>query len=152
MDESRTNQIVDSEKPLISLREHFGSGLDALRFFAGKMSNRFRQESVGKECCWCKRESASRVHAYCWRALVSPRFALTPINALMLLLGRLSVSIQHTSVDFITHHGLCESCADKIKLYRFFAVAIKSISFFCYWFALARVCLQAVLLFFFGRI
>jgi hypothetical protein len=130
MDESQANQLIDSEKPLIGLMEHFGSGLDALRFFTGKMSNRFRQEAVGEQCCWCKREPVSRVHAFCWRALVSPRFAFTHINALMLLAGRLSVSIQHTSVDFVTFHGLCEPCAKKAKLNRFCATAIKSISFF----------------------
>ena len=130
MDESQTNQIVNSEKSLIGLREYFGSGLDALRYFAEKMSNRFGREAVGEQCCWCKRESVTRVHAFRWRALVSPRFAFTHIDALMFLLGNLSVTIRHTTVDFVTYHGLCESCGEKTKLCRFCAVAIKSISFF----------------------
>ncbi len=108
----------------------FGSGLEALKFYAGKMTHRFRPDAVGTQCCCCERKSVSRVQMFCWRALVNPRFAFTRTDALMLLAGRVGMTLQHTVVDFATIHGFCESCASNVKRNRLISVVVKSISFF----------------------
>jgi hypothetical protein len=131
MNETETTQIIESDRPLIGLMGQFGSGMDALKFYAGKMTHHFRQDAVGaQQCCCCERKSASRVQMFCWRALVNPRFAFTRTDALLLLAGRVGMTLQHTVVDFATFHGLCDSCASNAKRNRFVSVVVKSISFF----------------------
>ena len=130
MDKKETAEIIESDKPLIGLLQHFGTGLDALRFYAGCMADRFRRESVGTVCCACRRNSVSRIQAFCWRTMVNPRFAFTRHDALMLLAGRVGVTLQQTVIDFATVHGFCESCASKTKRNRVLSVIVKSVAFF----------------------
>lgn len=140
MNEIETTKIIESGRPLIGLMEQFGSGLDALQFYAGEMARRYRPAAVGKQCCCCGRNPVSRVQMFCWSAFVNPRFAFTRRNALELLIGHLGVTLRHTVVGFETFHGLCESCASKAKRNRIYSVVVKSISFF-----LLLVCIGLVL-------
>lgn len=130
MNKTEASEIVESDKPLIGLIQHFGSGSDALRFYAERMTHRFRGDGVGMQCCSCKRNSVSRVQAFHWRALVNPKFAFTRLDALLLLAGRVGMTLQHTMIDFATVHGFCDSCAATVKRNRLFSVVIKSVAFF----------------------
>ena len=141
MERIEATEIVESDKPLIGLMQHFGSGLDALRYYAERMTNRFRRDNVGTQCCFCERKSVARVQAFCWRTLVNPRFAFTRNDALMLLAGRVGMTLQHTVIDFATVHGFCESCASRAKRNRVLSVLVKSIAFF-----LLIVCIGMVLI------
>lgn len=137
--DTQTHQIIESDQPLIGLMDQFGNGLNALRFYAAEMTDRFGRATVGTQCCCCERRSVSRVDVFCWRALVNPRFAFTRMDALMLLAGRVGMTLQHTVVDFATFHGFCEDCASKTKRARWFSVVVKSISFF-----LLLVCMMVI--------
>ena len=137
MNEREVTQIIESNRPLIGLMGQIGNGLDVLKFFGDRMAQRFSSTAVGAQCCCCQKKPVSGVQVFYWRALTNPQFAFTRTDALLLFVGRLGVNLRQTIVEFATFHGLCLSCASKIKRNRLFSVIVKSISFF-----LLLVCLM----------
>jgi hypothetical protein len=62
--------------------------------------------------------------------MANPRFAFTRKHALMMLAGRVGLTLQQTVIDFQTIHRFCETCVSRTKRSRALSVLTKSIAFF----------------------
>ena len=130
MDSREAVENAESGQPLIGLMQHFGSGLEALQFYAKHTASTHTKADTGTLCSCCKMNSVSRVQTFYWRTAVNPRFAFDRHDLAMLFFGSIRLAIRQTAVEFVTIHGLCDSCASRTKLNRLVSHIVKFISFF----------------------
>jgi hypothetical protein len=123
-------QIIDSDEPLVQLKDYFNGGLAALEYFGKTMQARYSSTRRDGLCDCCKLHSTSKSYSYHWSALVRPRFAFTRTDALLLLAGRVGLSIAYTKITFQTCHHLCQGCSARVAWSRHLAIVVKAISFF----------------------
>jgi hypothetical protein len=108
---SDVDELLKGGASLRELSRHFDTRDDALNYYAAHQQNKHppRPAASADICLTCK-DAPTLVVEYRWRGILFDGVRFGALDALMLLLGHVGMTVQHRAIDFQTYHPACRAC------------------------------------------
>jgi hypothetical protein len=128
-DSERIQRAIEARRPLSELALLFPNRLDALRYYADYMAQKF-EHPRSTSCIMCGHTEAAHEEVYTWEAIVNTRVSIfwSFLVSAVTLLAYHFISWFYR-VQFTTRHCFCESCSRMAARKRFLSSGLQFLFF-----------------------